>query len=51
MVKPQILEKLHLWYARNRGLAIEQEILERLMAVQDSEAPGLTLPATPPVPS
>ena len=28
--KPQILEKLHLWYARNHGRAIELELLERL---------------------
>ncbi|NIR47329.1 thioredoxin family protein [candidate division KSB1 bacterium] len=31
--KPEIIEKLHLWYGRNRGKAIEQEFVE-LMKVK-----------------
>lgn len=32
--KPQILEKLHLWYGRNRGKALEQEFLHLLEGLE-----------------
>jgi Thioredoxin len=34
IVKPELYEKLHLWYAKNRGQAIESEFLELLKTVE-----------------
>jgi len=34
IVKPELYEKLHLWYARNKGAAIESEFLEILKTVE-----------------
>ena len=34
--KPQILEKLHLWYGRDRGRALEGELLALLNGIADS---------------
>ena len=34
IVKPELYEKLHLWYARNKGQAIEADFLEILKTVE-----------------
>ena len=34
IVKPELYEKLHLWYGRNRGKNIEGEFLEILSSVE-----------------
>jgi hypothetical protein len=34
IVKPELYEKLHLWYARNKGQALEAEFLEILKTVE-----------------